>query len=132
VLTLLASGVSPCIECGACVKVCPVDLDPRWLGEPVAAPAHDALPGRGDATPGPRAGVAHEGAAAAVADDRYGDAECIRCGDCVEACRMIFKGRKGETPPLRFGRPGAEDRDARPTPTAAPTVAPTSARGASR
>jgi NAD-dependent dihydropyrimidine dehydrogenase PreA subunit len=36
--------------------------------------------------------------------DVYGDAECIRCGDCVEACRMIFKGRPGEVPPLRFGR----------------------------
>lgn len=71
----------PCIECGACVKVCPVDIDPKALGEMVTI---------GDDAEAPQ---------------RYGDAECIRCGDCVEACRMIFKGRAGETPPLRFGRP---------------------------
>jgi NAD-dependent dihydropyrimidine dehydrogenase PreA subunit len=34
----------------------------------------------------------------------HGNAECIRCGDCIEACRVIFKTRIGETPPLRFGR----------------------------
>lgn len=28
---------------------------------------------------------------------------CIRCGECVEACRMIFKGHPDEPPPLRFG-----------------------------
>lgn len=72
---------SPCIECGACLKVCPVDLEPRKLGEEQPA------------TSGDEAG-----------EGRYGDAECIRCGDCVAACRMIFKGRPAETPPLRFGR----------------------------
>lgn len=70
----------PCIECGACEKVCPVDLDPKALGT--------MLPPKDD----------EEG------ELRYGDAECIRCGDCVEACRMIFSVRKGEVPPLRFGR----------------------------
>ncbi|HZJ71773.1 MAG TPA: 4Fe-4S dicluster domain-containing protein [Planctomycetota bacterium] len=77
---------SPCIECGACVKICPVDLDPRRLG---------------DGLPASRA----EATAAAGGGEIYGDAECIRCGDCVEACRMIFKSRPGGTPPLRFGRP---------------------------
>ena len=43
-------------------------------------------------------------------EERYGDSECIRCGDCVEACRMIFVGRPGETPPLRFGRVQPEER----------------------
>lgn len=73
---------SPCIECGACEKICPVDLDPKRLGE-----MQDIPNLAGDET-----------------FERYGDAECIRCGDCVEACRMVYKGRPGETPPLRFGR----------------------------
>jgi len=73
---------SPCIECGACEKVCPVDIDPKRLGE--------ALP-RDAAEPADAAAI-------------YGDAECIRCGDCIEACRMIFKVRPDQTPPLRFGR----------------------------
>ena len=73
----------PCIECGACVKICPVDIDPKALGTPLAEQGSEGL----DDEP-----------------QRYGDAECIRCGDCVEACRMIYKGRPGETPPLRFGR----------------------------
>lgn len=73
----------PCIECGACVKVCPVDIDPKNLGAMVQTDDPEA-------------------------PERYGDAECIRCGDCVEACRMIFKGHPEQTPPLRFGRPAAE------------------------
>ena len=77
---------SPCIECGACEKICPVDIDPKRLGQPLAAPGAPA-----------EAGVT---AAAHV----YGDAECVRCGDCIEACRMIFKSRTGQVPPLRFGR----------------------------
>lgn len=71
---------SPCIECGACEKICPVDIDPKNLGQ--------LLQPKGDAEAAPR----------------YGDAECIRCGDCVEACRLVFRPRKGEVPPLRFGR----------------------------
>jgi polyferredoxin len=78
---------SPCIECGACEKICPVDLDPKRLGETQFIPNL-----RGNETM-----------------ERYGDAECIRCGDCVEACRMIYKGRPGEVPPMRFGRPDADD-----------------------
>jgi ferredoxin-type protein NapH len=81
---------SPCIECGACVKICPVDLDPRKLGDAQA----EAPGAAGGSRP------------ASVAEGLYGDAECIRCGDCVEACRMIFRGRPGQTQPLRFGRPG--------------------------
>ena len=80
----------PCTQCGACVKICPVDLDPRSLGTPVATPA---------ATPAGAAGTA----------ERYGDAECLRCGDCVEACRMVFSIRPAAKPPLRFGRQPAED-----------------------
>ncbi|GJM23050.1 MAG: hypothetical protein DHS20C15_29650 [Planctomycetota bacterium] len=78
----------PCIECGACEKVCPVDIDPKRLGETLV---------RDDDGPD--------------GEEYYGDAECIRCGDCVEACEMIFKGRPGETPPLRFGRVHSESHD---------------------
>ncbi|MCG3133268.1 MAG: hypothetical protein HMLKMBBP_00393 [Planctomycetes bacterium] len=70
---------SPCTDCGACSKVCPVRLDPRKLDSD--------QPGLDD----PK-------------DVRYGDAECLRCGDCVAACRMVFLTKPGATPPLRFGR----------------------------
>ncbi len=70
----------PCIQCGACEKVCPVALDPKRLG--------DVMTVVGDS---------------ADAAARYGDAECLRCGDCVEACRMIFAGKPRVKPPLRFG-----------------------------
>lgn len=79
---VFAEDPDPCIQCGACVKVCPVDLEPRDLGKPMPPP-----PGEDPA----------------LAAERYGDAECLRCGDCVEACRMVFLVRRGETPPLRFG-----------------------------
>ena len=72
----------PCIACGACEKVCPVDLDPKRLG--------DVMP----AKPG----------APADEEERYGDAECLRCGDCVDACRMVFLLKPGKKQPLRFGR----------------------------
>ena len=69
---------SPCISCGACEKICPVDIDPKALGQPVDDSDSEV----------------------------YGDAECIRCGDCVEACRMVFHAHPEATPPLRFGRVG--------------------------
>lgn len=72
----------PCTQCGACVKICPVALDPRRLGE--EQPGLDGDP-----------------------ETRFGDAECLRCGDCVAACSMVFSIRPGARPPLRFGRPGA-------------------------
>lgn len=81
----------PCIECGACETVCPVAIDPKALGELLPAE-----PGDGDAAMAPR---------------RYGDAECIRCGDCVEACRLVFGKRGCETPPLRFGLVAKQDRE---------------------
>jgi polyferredoxin len=76
----------PCIQCGACEKVCPVNLDPKRLGD----------------------GIAKEGETAGAAG-RYGDAECLRCGDCVEACRMIFIGKPQVKPPLRFGSSKKKD-----------------------
>ena len=70
---------SPCIECGVCEKVCPVILDPKRLSEELPS-----LEGEGGAT-------------------RYGDAECIRCGDCIEGCELVYANREGETAPLRWG-----------------------------
>ena len=80
---------NPCIECGACETVCPVNIDPKALGE--------SLPPSDD-DPDPN-----------MAPERYGDAECIRCGDCIEACKMVFAKRTDEVPPLRFGRVRSEE-----------------------
>ncbi len=73
---------NPCIECGACEKICPVKIDPKALGTEIVQEATSV-----DEEP-----------------ERYGDAECIRCGDCIEACRMVFSREEGAIPPLRFGR----------------------------
>jgi len=94
---------NPCIQCGACEKVCPVDLDPKRLGETIegSVDRDEAL-------------------------ERYGDAECIRCGDCVEACRIVFLKRPGERPPLRFGRrgkaSGGDETAVEPTPLPSPSL----------
>ncbi len=78
---------NPCIECGACEKICPVKIDPKALGTVVEqkATGFDEEP------------------------ERYGDAECIRCGDCIEACKMVFSKEAGAIPPLRFGRVDEHD-----------------------
>lgn len=88
---------SPCIDCGVCEKVCPVVLDPKRLGEELPS-----LEGEGGAT-------------------RYGDAECIRCGDCIEGCGMVFATREGETAPLRWGF--VKDRTEPPPPKQRPKPA---------
>lgn len=87
---VFAEDPDPCIACGACARICPVGLEPRDLGN-VADPKPDA-------------------AGEPLAEERYGDAECLRCGDCVEACRMVFLIRPGQTPPLRFGFHSHETR----------------------
>ncbi len=95
---------SPCIECGVCEKVCPVVIDPKRLGEEL--PALDGDP---------------DGAT------RYGDAECIRCGDCIEGCDLVYATREGETPPLRWGF--VKDRTEPPAPKtrSADAITPVSA-----
>ncbi|MFT7620403.1 MAG: polyferredoxin, partial [Planctomycetota bacterium] len=92
---------NPCIECGACEKICPVNIDPKALGTVV------------------------EQKSTSVDDEpeRYGDAECIRCGDCIEACRMVFKHDVGAIPPLRFGR--VDDERDQSTATTGDPVTPT-------
>lgn len=72
---------SPCIQCHSCEKICPVAIDPKRLGVEMPKQFTNA----------------------SDEPERYGDAECIRCGDCIEACRVVFLNRVGETPPLRFG-----------------------------
>ncbi len=101
---------SPCIECGACEKICPVNIDPKALGRPIPSP--EAEPSSSDCAASASMDLIGQMPSAAGegendAGEVYGDAECIRCGDCVEACRMIFKAREGEVPPLRFGRVGS-------------------------
>ncbi len=78
----------PCTGCRSCERVCPVNLNPKVLGKPVGM-----LDFNDDNAPAPR----------------YGDAECLRCGDCIEACRLTFKKRPNATPPLRFGSINSED-----------------------
>ncbi len=68
-----------CIECNLCDNVCPVDLEPRQLMEPV--------PSRG--------GIS-------IAD-APGRNHCLECGDCVRACEWIIGKRGGKTIPLRLG-----------------------------
>lgn len=77
----------PCTGCRSCERVCPVNLNPKVLGKPV-----ESLDFNDDDGPIPR----------------YGDAECLRCGDCIEACRLTFKKRPDAVPPLRFGSVGSE------------------------
>ncbi len=74
---------NPCIHCGACEKVCPVDLDPKALGHEIPDSVIETV----DSEP-----------------VRYGDAECLRCGDCIEACKMVFAKDETAIPPLRFGK----------------------------
>lgn len=80
-LSILFSEVpNPCIQCHACEKICPVALDPKALGQPLVQPIDVDAP-----------------------EERYGDAECLRCGDCVAACKMVFAKDETAVPPLRYG-----------------------------
>lgn len=71
-----------CLDETACVKACPVLLDPRDMGE--------VMTGIG--------GLAIEGLAA--------NNHCLRCGACVEACELATS--KAGAPALYFGRPAEE------------------------
>lgn len=71
-----------CIECNACDNVCPVNLAPRDLMEPIES----------------RSGVCIEGAP--------GRNHCLECGDCVKACEHMTTLRPafdGAGAPLKLG-----------------------------
>ncbi len=82
-----------CTDCGLCQTVCPIDLDPRRLGdrfEERGGIALDAFPGR-----------------------NY----CLSCGDCVRACAFNLVGtvKAAETRPaltLGFGRRKSDEHEA--------------------
>jgi len=72
-----------CLHCNACIKVCPVDLNPMNLDK--------AIPARG--------GVS--------VSDAPANNHCLKCGDCIQACEMMIDlaaPRRGISEvPLRFG-----------------------------
>jgi len=72
-----------CLHCNACIKVCPVDLNPMDLAK--------AIPARGGVSIG----------------DAPGNNHCLKCGDCIQACEMMIDlaaPRRGiNEVPLRFG-----------------------------
>ncbi len=72
-----------CLHCDACIRVCPVDLNPMDLMQPVPA----------------RGGVS--------ISDAPANNHCLKCGDCIQACEMMIEGaaaRRGIAEvPLRFG-----------------------------
>lgn len=72
---------SLCQDEGACVRACPVELDPRNLGEEKRGIGGFAIDG--------------------LAQNNH----CLRCGACVEACELVTS--KQGAPALVFGRPDA-------------------------
>jgi len=68
-----------CTECGACEKVCPVDLSPRDMS-----------------------GGAHRGGIGLYSHGLSNFANCLRCGDCINACEGMTDRHEQETP-LRMG-----------------------------
>lgn len=82
-----------CTACGACEKVCPMDLEPRDLASGASRPGNGLYP-----------------------DGLSNHAQCIRCGDCVVACEQVT-ARKDEPTPLVLGwlPSSAEPRTALPS-----------------
>jgi polyferredoxin len=85
-----------CTECKACVKVCPVDLEPREMS-----------------------GGAYRGATGLYPETLSNFSNCIRCGDCVLACDGI-NTRPSEPVSLRMGWLPPDKRDSTPGEVAAP------------
>jgi ferredoxin-type protein NapH len=79
-----------CIECNLCDHVCPVDLLPRSLPEPI--------PSRGGLS---------------IAD-APGRNHCLECGDCVRACEWIVQQKTGGIAPLELGFHGSPPRGKEP------------------
>lgn len=68
-----------CTECGACEQVCPVDLKPRDMS-----------------------GGKHREGIGFYVDGMSNFSNCIRCGDCVNACEGMTERYDAATP-LRLG-----------------------------
>lgn len=68
-----------CTDCGACEKACPVDLQPRDMS-----------------------GGKHREGLGFYVDGMSNFANCLRCGDCVNACEGMTDRYEKETP-LRLG-----------------------------
>ena len=80
-----AHGGEACLHCQACVKSCPVLLDPMHLAQGIGA----------------RGGMS-------IADVPGGN-HCLKCGDCVQACEFMIEkaaDRRGISEvPLWLGAP---------------------------
>jgi len=76
---------APCTDCKACEIICPVQLDPRHLEDPIPSPG----------------GLAFDGLAAAN--------HCLHCGDCVEICEHQTRKTPGH-PPMGFRMPSNAKR----------------------
>jgi len=79
-----------CTDCKACVKVCPMDLEPREMS-----------------------GGPYRGATGFYPETLSNFSNCIRCGDCVLACDGI-NTRPDEPVSLRMGWLPADKRDSTP------------------
>jgi len=77
-------GLGKCNDCGACAVVCPVELDPRRLDEPIP------------------------GAGALSVDGMPGFHHCLHCGACVEVCERVTRSAP-RTAPLVFARHAVPD-----------------------
>lgn len=80
-----------CTECGACETVCPVDLVPRHMS-----------------------GGAHRPGIGFYVDGMSNFSNCIRCGDCINACEGMTD-RFDKATPLRLGWLPEGARDSRET-----------------
>jgi NAD-dependent dihydropyrimidine dehydrogenase PreA subunit len=77
-----------CTECGACAQVCPVDLEPRDMS-----------------------GGRHREGIGFYVGGMSNFANCLRCGDCVNACEGMTD-RFQKATPLRMGWLPEGSRDA--------------------
>jgi ferredoxin-type protein NapH len=69
-----------CTDCGACVAICPVGLDPRRMAEPIPSPGGLAF------------------------SDLPAGNHCLHCGACIEVCEQMMRKQPGPTA-LGFHRP---------------------------
>ncbi len=66
VIDLHFENPDECIDCDACIRICPTDLDPLYRDQPIAR-----LNANWDVYPD---------------DYRHCASRCFLCGDCIKAC----------------------------------------------